>query len=136
LTARLLALEDTLPPEILVPGHRLSQEAKCLALLQRDNSGPTSASTFSKVAVSMPSMRVRSTPQRRNSAVRRSNFAALRGRPRPQELLQLLVALRDRLPVGIVEGNGLLQGEQMFLPPVAFERFDDLLFARADALMP
>ena len=40
-----------------------------------------------------------------------------------QELFQLLVALRDRLPVGIVEGDGLLEREQMFLPPIAFERF-------------
>src|SRR5256885_13781354 len=53
-----------------------------------------------------------------------------------QELFQLLVALRDRLPVGIVEGDGLLEREQMFLPPIAFERLDDLLFAGADALMP
>ena len=48
----------------------------------RDRSGPASASTLSAVPVSIPSMRVRSTPHTRNSAVRRSNFAALRGRPR------------------------------------------------------
>ena len=39
-----------------MPGHNPSHEAKCLALLKRDRSGPTSAMTFSAVVVSMPSM--------------------------------------------------------------------------------
>src|SRR5207249_9902968 len=34
-----------------VPGQRPSQEAKCLALLKRDKSGPTSAMTFRAVVV-------------------------------------------------------------------------------------
>ena len=51
LAVRLEALESTLPPEILVPGQRPSQEAKCLALLKRDKSGPTSAMTFRAVVV-------------------------------------------------------------------------------------
>ena len=66
-----------------MPRHKPSQEAKCLTLLNRERSGPTSAMTFSAVPVSMPSIRVRSTPQARNNAVRRSNLARLLGgRPR------------------------------------------------------
>src|ERR1039457_2488492 len=69
LATRLLAPESTLPPEIFVPGHRPSQEAKCLTVLKRDRSGPTSAIIFNAVPTSMPSIRVRSTPQARYGGV-------------------------------------------------------------------
>jgi hypothetical protein len=52
----------TLPPVILVPGHKPSQEVKCLSVGKRDMSVPTSETTTSAVVTSMPSMRVRSTP--------------------------------------------------------------------------
>ncbi|MCY1370248.1 hypothetical protein D9M69_573330 [compost metagenome] len=72
----------TLPPVILVPGHKPSQEAKCLSLGNLPMSAPTSETTTSAVVTSMPSMRVRSTPHIWKSCVRRSNFGALRARPR------------------------------------------------------
>ena len=65
LAVRFVAPDNSLPSEILVPGHKPSHEAKCLALLERARSGPTSAMTFNAVVVSMPSMAVRSTPQMR-----------------------------------------------------------------------
>ena len=45
-------------------------------------SAPISETTASAVVTSMPSMRVRSTPHILNSCSRRSNFGALRARPR------------------------------------------------------
>src|SRR5439155_10045393 len=47
---------------ILVPGHRQSQEVKCLTVGNLDISAPTSAMTVSALVTLMPSMRLRSTP--------------------------------------------------------------------------
>ena len=68
--------DRTLPPEMRVPGHSLSHEAKRLDDLKRDRSGPISETTLSAVEVSMPSIRVRSTPVRRYSRVRASKSGA------------------------------------------------------------
>lgn len=66
------AVERTLPPEIFVPGHNSSQEAKCLMVGKRERSGPTSAMILRAAPTSIPGMAVRSTPQARISAARRS----------------------------------------------------------------
>jgi len=42
------ARQDLGSPEIFVPGHSPNQEAKCLALLKRERSAPTSAIGFQK----------------------------------------------------------------------------------------
>jgi hypothetical protein len=67
-----------LPPVILLPGHRPSQEAKCLSLAKRLMSVPVSLTTARAVVTSMPSMRVRSTPHIWKSWRRGSNLGALR----------------------------------------------------------
>jgi len=72
----------TLPPVILVPGHRPSQDVKRSRVGKGDLSEPTSETTASAVVTSTPSMRVRSTPYLLNNCVRRSNFGALRAHPR------------------------------------------------------
>lgn len=59
---RLVLPLSTLPPVIMVPGHKPSLEAKCLSLANLLMSVPISDSTTSAVVTSMPSMRVRSTP--------------------------------------------------------------------------
>src|SRR4051794_17165101 len=62
LTHRLVLPLITLPPVILVPGHKPSHDVKCLTVGNLDISCPISESTTSAVVTSMPSMRVRSTP--------------------------------------------------------------------------
>ena len=69
LEQRLVALDKTLPPEILVSGHSPSQDVKCLTEGKRRKSGPISLMTFRAVLVPMPGMRVRSTPLASNRAV-------------------------------------------------------------------
>src|SRR4029434_8052191 len=69
---------SVLPPETFVPGARVSQEAQCLSLGQRLMSRRVSATTLRAVGASMPSMRVRSTPVRRERWVRTSKVGAVR----------------------------------------------------------
>ena len=54
--------ERTFPPLILVPGQSPSHEVKCLTVGKADKLIPTSLTIFIAVLVSIPSMRVRSTP--------------------------------------------------------------------------
>src|SRR5256886_5940808 len=54
--------DKTLPPEILVPGHKLSQELKCLTVFQGLRSNPTSLLSTNKVSAARPGMAKRSTP--------------------------------------------------------------------------
>jgi hypothetical protein len=54
----------TLPPVILVPGHKPIQLAKCPTVGKRDMSAPVSLTTASAGVTSMPSMRVRSVAHR------------------------------------------------------------------------
>lgn len=82
LTTRFVLPFMTLPPVILVPGHKPNQLVKCPTVAKRDISAPVSQITASAVLTSMPSMRVKSTPHILNSCVRRSNLGALRARPR------------------------------------------------------
>src|SRR5580765_8396887 len=82
LTTRLVLPLITLPPVILVPGHRPSHEVKCLTVGKRAMSTPISETTASAVVTSTPSIRVRSTPHIWNNCTRRSNFGALRERLR------------------------------------------------------
>jgi hypothetical protein len=65
LAERLVRPLSFLPPETLLPGERLSQEAKCFSVGHRVMSSPISATTLRAVGASMPSIRVRSTPVRR-----------------------------------------------------------------------
>src|SRR3972149_3524696 len=51
-----------LPPEILLPGHSPSQDAKCFSDGQRVMSRPISPRIVRAVVSAIPSMRVRSTP--------------------------------------------------------------------------
>src|SRR5664279_5484867 len=62
LATGLVALLSTLPPLILEPGQRPSQEVKCLTVFQRFISVPISAMILSAVFVLMPLMLERSTP--------------------------------------------------------------------------
>jgi hypothetical protein len=62
LAERLVAADSTLPPLILVPGHRPNQEQKCLTLAKRLRSVPISDSSFITMLTPRPSIRVRSTP--------------------------------------------------------------------------
>src|SRR5664279_4289085 len=62
LATGLVALLNTLPPLILEPGQRPSQEVKCFSVFQRLMSIPISAMTLSAVLVLMPLMPERSTP--------------------------------------------------------------------------
>lgn len=73
LAQRRVRADSTLPPLILVPEHKHSQEQKCLTLAKRLRSGPISDSTVSTEVTAIPLIRVRSTPAQRASAVRRSN---------------------------------------------------------------
>src|SRR3970040_2927237 len=70
LAQSLVREERTLPPEILEPGHRPSQEAKCFSEGQRDISRPISEMRVRAMEVSMPSIRVGSTPEMRKGAAR------------------------------------------------------------------
>ena len=54
LAERRVRAESTLPPLILVPGHKLSQEQKCLTLSKRLKSGPISESTVSTEVTASP----------------------------------------------------------------------------------
>ena len=59
LALRLLALFSTLPPLIVVHGHRPSHELKCLTcltVLKRDRSTSISLITAMAMVTSMPSM--------------------------------------------------------------------------------
>src|SRR5437899_5664800 len=67
LAQRLVLPLITLPPVILVPGHKPIQLAKWATVGKRDMSAPVSLMTASAVVTSMPSMRVRSTPHILNS---------------------------------------------------------------------
>src|SRR2546429_10011847 len=59
---RLVLFFNSLPPEILVPGHKLSQEAKCFSVFQGVRSKPTSLASVSKVSAARPGIANRSTP--------------------------------------------------------------------------
>ena len=61
LAQRLVLPLKTLPPGILVPGHKPIQLAKCPSVGKRDMSAPVSLMTASAVLTSMPSMRVVTT---------------------------------------------------------------------------
>lgn len=69
---------STLPPLIFVPGEGPGQEVKCLTVAKRLMSHPTSLMTVIAVVTSMPSMRVRSTPQILKRSAHTWNFGALR----------------------------------------------------------
>src|SRR5712691_7698314 len=60
--------DNTLPPEILLPGARHSQEVKCLALGQALRSVPHSPTSFNASDGPNPWISVRSTPSRPYSA--------------------------------------------------------------------
>ena len=60
--------DSFLPPLILVPGARPSQEQKCCALGKAEKSGPISAATVRAVVAPMVGTLVRSTPIIRCSA--------------------------------------------------------------------
>jgi len=71
----------TLPPVMVLWGHKPSQEAKFFSVFQRVMSRPTSEMIVCEVTTSMPSMLVRSAPLMRYSSSRRSNCGELpRGR--------------------------------------------------------
>src|ERR1700691_3879886 len=61
--------ESTLPPEILLPGARHSQEVKCLALGHARRSVPHSLMSFNASEGPNPWISVRSTPSTQYSAV-------------------------------------------------------------------
>src|SRR5487761_2008136 len=63
LAQRLVPDESTLPPLILVAGHRPSHEQKCLTLAKRLKSVPISDSSFITTVTPRPLMWVRSTPR-------------------------------------------------------------------------
>src|SRR5271169_2012424 len=85
--------ESTLPPEILFPGARHSQEVKCLALGHARRSVPHSPMSFSASDGPNPWISVRSTPRTPYRAVLTSN----------DDVLTCLVFTRGRgsLPIGL-----------------------------------
>jgi hypothetical protein len=138
-----------LPPEILVPGHNASQEAKCFALLKRDRSGPTSAITL-QCRVGLDAIDAgeidTAHPQQGRAQIelrgiaRTSSFSlGLRWRFMHEQALELALQLSitffQRTVIGIVEADGLLERKQVLFAPVALERLDDVGFARTNALM-
>ena len=147
--ARLLLLwvaaDMILPPEIFVPGHNPSHDAKCLASLKRDKSAPipapvpdsalpppslaSSASTLNAVVTSMPSIRVKSTPHICNNNVRASNLGAFLGLPWLRLGLSGFKSLRARFfsifsncwshSVNCTVYTHRAQGHRIRLPPVS-----------------
>src|SRR5215212_1609657 len=79
---RLVLLFNTFPPEILVPGHKPSQEAKCFSVFQGVRSKPTSLAKVSRVSAARPGMANRSTPLFLNSKSRTSTPSRMRWRAR------------------------------------------------------
>src|SRR5260370_37825609 len=69
--------ESTLPPEILLPGARHSQEVKCLAFGHAFRSVPHSPTSFNASDGPNPWISVRSTPSRPYNADLTSNFGVL-----------------------------------------------------------
>src|SRR3984885_2967466 len=69
--------ESPLPPEILFPGARHSQEVKCLALGHARRSVPHSPMSFSASEGPNPWISVRSTPSTPYSAVLTSKVGVL-----------------------------------------------------------
>src|SRR4030081_460652 len=69
--------DSTLPPEILLPGARHSQEVKCLALGHAFRSVPHSPMSFSASDGPSPWISVRSTPSTPYSAARTSKVGVL-----------------------------------------------------------
>src|SRR5258705_9295325 len=62
LALRLPRFLSSLPPDLRVPGHKLSHEVKCLTVFQGLISKPTSLVTVSKVSAPKPGTAKRSTP--------------------------------------------------------------------------
>src|SRR6478752_10260921 len=85
--------ESTLPPEILFPGARHSQEVKCLAVGHALRSVPHSPMSFNASEGPNPWISVRSTPRTPYSAALTSN----------EGVLTCLVFTRglDSLPTGL-----------------------------------
>lgn len=121
-----------------------------MTLANRCKSVPISLIAFSAVLVSIPGMRVRSTPLASNSAARALKRGVILRRraafgrtqtgvgqrvdlERAQQTLKLAVALRDLAGVGVIQRQGLLQGEQMLRAPVARERGGNLGLVGLDA---
>src|ERR1700722_1728822 len=86
--------ESTLPPEILLPGARHSQEVKCLAVGHALRSVPHSPTSFNARDGPSPWISVRSTPRTPYRAALTSNDG----------VLTCLVFTRglDNLPPGVV----------------------------------
>src|ERR1700733_7878804 len=87
--------ESTLPPEILFPGARHSQEVKCLAVGHALRSVPHSPMSFNASDGPNPWISVRSTPRTPYRAVLTSNDGVL--------ILTCLVFTRglESLPTGL-----------------------------------
>src|SRR5215210_4788130 len=84
-TVGFVLLPSTRPPETLVPGHSPNHDVKCLTVFHRLISVPISPTMVRAVTLSIPSMRVRSTPVRRYSWACASKWNGLpvRGRGFP-----------------------------------------------------
>ena len=124
----LVALDNTLPPDIFVPGHKPIHEVKCLTVGKRFMSTPISLMTFSAVLVSMPGMRVRSTPLASQALA-----GQLVHLQRTQQSRELRVALRDLACISVDQGQCLLARKQVLVAPVALQRGGDVGLARFDA---
>jgi hypothetical protein len=145
LAERLVPADSTLPPLILVPGHKPSQEQKCLTVAKRLRSGRSRSGSSSPIVTPSPLMRVRSTPAQLASCWRTSNSARAllpaRGvLPRStwpgralEQSLQLGVALAQVAGNVVVHRQRLLEHEQVLLAPVARQRLGDVLLAGLDA---
>jgi len=109
LTTRFVLPLITLPPVILVPGHRPSQLAKCPTVGQRDMSDPVSEITASAVVTSMPSIRVRSTPH-----ILKTAFGDIAGFVSIVAIVMSLVGM-FRLASGLGYSNGAKIGRVILL---------------------
>ena len=69
--------DSNLPPDILLPGARQSQEVKCFALFQARRSVPHSATSFRASEGPRPWIWVRSVPRTPYKAARTSKDGAL-----------------------------------------------------------
>ena len=74
---RLVRDDSTLPPDILLPGARQSQDVKCLALGHARRSVPHSPTSLSDRDGPIPWIWVRSTPRTPYNAARTSNEGVL-----------------------------------------------------------